>query len=253
MTTNYYNGDDQVIRAGLFSAAGEIIVSGGDNVARRLEATSVGGLSVGSDPSSADGKGINWIYNDTGGISSLGRAQGTGAIKAATFDASRASSTLTLVDGTIYLSAIHIPYACTINGVGWVQTTAGDTTADNNNKIGLYTSDGSTTLTKVAECADDGGLWEDAAGYVGKDFTATYAATAGQTVFVAALANWSAVATSPAIAAAPALSHAVLMDLDLSSADLKLVATQAAQADLGDTEAWSDFTAGTAQPFFVLF
>jgi hypothetical protein len=87
----------------------------------------------------------------------------------------------------------------------WSQITQGSYTADNNNRIGLYTTDGSN-FALVASCANDGNLWKGASStVVSKAFSSTYAATAGL-YFVAALFTYSALVTAPVIASSGVIS-----------------------------------------------
>jgi len=85
-----------------------------------------------------------------------------------------------------------------IDGVAWVQTTAGVYTANNNNKIGAYTYDG-TTFTRVAQCANDGTLWKGAAAYTVKAFTTPYTPSQDMLLWAAGIWNQSAVVTQPQI------------------------------------------------------
>ena len=60
------------------------------------------------------------------------------------------------------LIAIYLETPQTITGVKWYQGTLGSYTANNENRVGLYTVSGGT-LTLVASCANDGNLWQTVA------------------------------------------------------------------------------------------
>lgn len=109
-----------------------------------------------------------------------------------------------LVDQRLYLVPMWLPEDETLTGLSWAQTVQGSTTADNENRVGLYTTNG-TTLTLVASCASDDDLWDDAAGIIEKDFSSTYAASAG-VLYAGLLYSSSAEATPPEIASRSVLS-----------------------------------------------
>lgn len=100
-----------------------------------------------------------------------------------------------LADNYIFFTAVWLPVAATITGVKFHVAQTGSYTADNENRIGLYTWS-SGTLTLVASCADDANLWAGALGVNTKAFSSTYAASAGL-YFVGALYNNSAQVTVP--------------------------------------------------------
>jgi hypothetical protein len=142
-----------------------------------------------------------------------------------------AITTLALVDGQATFQAVQIPYACTITGAWFVQTTQGDYTADNSNQVGLFSFDG-TTMTKLAASADDGTLWKKGNGtFNQKAFSATYAAAPG-TYYVAALYNNSAQVTAPKILASDPPAT-VQHRLDIASGK-GISLLKAGQTSLGD-------------------
>jgi hypothetical protein len=102
-----------------------------------------------------------------------------------------------LSDGTLTLSALYVPAAITMTNVHWNQSTQGNFTSDNENRIGIYTSDG-TDLTLVASTTDDGNLWKAAYGPASKALTTPYAASAGW-YWVGKLYNSSAQTTAPSL------------------------------------------------------
>lgn len=166
-----------------------------------------------------------------------GAVYGLTTVKASTCPVQLVSSTYTVVDGEFRVYAIYLPKAATLTGVGWLQTTAGDTTQDNNNKIGLFNSDG-TNLVRVAQSTDDGTLWEGAAGTKQKAFSATYSAAPG-VYWIGMLANWSAVATAPVIGAASQVTGNVHSGLPGLPANHMLSCALAAQTDLPSSTAWT--------------
>lgn len=189
--------------------------------------------------------GLEWGHDDRG-LPAWYKAAG-GTALAATDNPVITSASHTMVDGRVYFISLYLPYDATITGVGFIQNVQGDTTADNNNKIGLYTSDG-TTLTLVASSADDGTLWESAAGVVQKAFSSTYAAQAGL-YFVSALYNSSAEAAAPQIARPANMIQAAAMDILIPG----FGAAYVAGADLPATQAWAGVTASASRPFFFVY
>lgn len=112
-----------------------------------------------------------------------------------------AATGLALTSGGIYLVPCWIPNAMTLTGVRYWQSVQGDYTANNENKVGLYTFSAGT-LTLVASSTNDGDLWKGAAvAFKSKDFSSTYPASAGL-YFIAALYSRSAVVTGPRIGTA---------------------------------------------------
>lgn len=109
-----------------------------------------------------------------------------------------ASTSYTLVDGTIFTSAFYLTKDMLITGVRWALATQGDYTADNNNRIGLYKVTG-TTATLVASTANDPDLWKSAAyAWQTLPFTQSYQAEKG-IYYVSFIYNSSAQVTAPAI------------------------------------------------------
>ena len=103
-----------------------------------------------------------------------------------------------LTDSRLYFQAIELPVAATLTGIILAFSAQGVFTADNNNKVGLYTNNG-TTLTRVAQSTNDGNIWKVATNSSAKTaFTSTYAAAAGS-YWLAYLYNSSAQTTAPAL------------------------------------------------------
>lgn len=156
-----------------------------------------------------------------------------------------------MANSTLLLSAIYIPYAMTLTGVVWWQAVQGNYTANNNSKVGLYTSDG-TNLSLVASCADDTALWKATTNsFAQKAFSATYNAAAGATLWVGALWNRSAQTTAPSLGAHTALTNlAVGKPLNGS---VTLQGTIGTQTDLPASPLWTAVTATTTCPWFGVY
>ena len=153
-----------------------------------------------------------------------------------------------------YVLLDPMPAGLTITGVKFWQVTQGNFTADNNNKVGIYSYSGGT-LTLVASCADDANLWKGtSSSWVTKAFSATFVTVANTAYFVAALYNNSAVVQNPIIGASPTLAATVLA---LTSFDFtnsaRAVGFVASQNDLPATQAMSGFTALGNLPYFAVY
>ena len=139
-----------------------------------------------------------------------------------------------------------MPAGITLTGVKWIQRTQGNYTADNNNKVGLYSYSGGT-LTLVASCADDGNLWKGASNSVqSKAFSSTYVTLTNTQYFVAFLYNNSAQVTAPFISI-------LTYQLDFTNS-AKLSSTKGATTDLPATQAMSGTVANlSAIPMMFLY
>jgi hypothetical protein len=113
-----------------------------------------------------------------------------------------------MVDGQIKYTAVYLPKFATLTGMKVYVRTVGNYTGDNNNRVGLYTYDGSNgTLTLVASSVNNASLWTSGANAVMTvPFSATYDAVAG-IYFVGYLYNQSAQVTAPALASCVALNN----------------------------------------------
>jgi len=173
-------------------------------------------------------------------------------LKAANYDPSDATGATVLTDAAMYLCAIYLPAAATLTGVAWSQNVAGDTTQDNNNRIGLYTSDG-TNLALVASCADDGTLWEGAQGIKQKAFSSTYAAAAGS-YWIGALPNWSAASVVPQLACKDTnVDYAGLNAVLPITAGTIQNGVMTGQTDLPAAPLWSSVVSTVAAPWFGVY
>lgn len=154
-------------------------------------------------------------------------------------------------DGTLYIQAIWLSKSSTLTGVKFYQRTQGSYTADNNNKIGLYTYS-SGTLTLVASCADDGNLWKGTTNSLQtKAFSSTYAASEGL-YFIGILYNNSAVVTAPALGTITNFTNLAQSSLDFTNS-AKLCSLLLAQTDLPATQAMSGLTANTIRFWLALY
>jgi hypothetical protein len=161
------------------------------------------------------------------------------------------STTFTLVDASLRFSMVYVPRSMTISKVIWWQAVQGNYTADNNNRIGLY-SVSAGALTLVASCANDGNLWKGTANsWQTKTFTTPYAASEG-VYFIGILYNNSAQVTAPTIGAIGNATNAGVTTLDFSNS-VKINSTLAAQTDLvAGPQASSGLTTSNVHPFFLL-
>lgn len=114
-----------------------------------------------------------------------------------------------LVDGQVKYEAVYLPKSATITGAKLYVRVLGSYTADNNNRVGLYTYLNGT-ITLVASSANNAALWTSAANAVQTiPFSSTYVASPG-IYFVAFLYNNSAQVTAPALASGVALNNLVM-------------------------------------------
>lgn len=238
------------VREGLADAKGDLLVATAADTVDRLAVGSNGTAPVAN---SGDTSGVGWAYADIGGLPSAYRA--SSSMLSATMDPRVCGSGTvgTFVDGTVKFWVLYLPYDATITGVGWLQGTQGNYTADNNNKVGLYTSDG-TNLTLVASSASDDALWSTyAAGTVGqKAFSSTYAAQAGR-YWVAALYNNSGQTTAPTVYATPNATSGIVNDVLMSDTDEFTTCSVAGLTDLPATQAWSGVTLAGQNQFWFLY
>jgi hypothetical protein len=112
-----------------------------------------------------------------------------------------ATNNIGFADNFANYNAIWVAETFTPTGVAWYQTTQGNYTSDQNNKVGVFSESGGT-LTKLAESTNDGNLWKGASGtFQKKAFNAAVPLTGGRTYFIATLYNSSAQVTAPVIRA----------------------------------------------------
>lgn len=133
-------------------------------------------------------------------------ANGT-PIKWSNFAMQDVDGNTTLTDGRMAVFAMWLP-AMTVSTIYFIQAVNGNFTADNNNKLGLYTNNG-TNLTKVAETASDDNLFKSGAGLKSKALSSTYDTSEGL-YYVAFLYNQSAATTTPSFCRAQVGNTAVV-------------------------------------------
>lgn len=161
------------------------------------------------------------------------------------------NATLAFSDAQIRFVPVYLRKAQTITGVKWYQKVQGDYTADNNNRIGLYSYSGGT-LTLVASCANDGNLWKATSETFGtKAFSSTYAASAGL-YFVGLLYNQSAQTTAPSIGASTATTNLASVSYDFTNS-AKLFSFVGSKSDLDSSIAMSGLTAVATRPWVALY
>jgi hypothetical protein len=244
------NGTDLVMSTPTFPNASatsrKIIVSDGTNWVASTETHAVPGTS--GNVMTSDG--TNWISSAPPVDSYRVYAALGGAIVAEPpgITINNLSATHTMIDGSVEFVAVYLDVAKTLTGVKWYQGTIGNYTADNNNRLGLYTYSAGT-LTLVASCANDGTLWQTAGSntWGSKAFSSTYAAASGL-LFVAFLWNNSAFVTAPVLGAGATLSNAAMAAADFTNS-AKMYCSVAG-TDLPATQAMSG-TANLAAHTYV--
>jgi hypothetical protein len=107
-----------------------------------------------------------------------------------------------LLDRRINFSAIYIRSTeDSLTGVWYAQSVTGNYTADNNNRIGLYKTDGDS-IRLVASSANNGDLWKAADSvFVQVAFSAKYLPEAAGIYYIGYLYNQSASSTAPQVGA----------------------------------------------------
>lgn len=186
------------------------------------------------------------VLNTLSSFSQITSALGS-SILAQTPWVNPAGNTLTLTDAAFYAMAIFIPKDMTLTGVKFIQRAQGSYTADNNNRLGLY-SYSAGTLTLVASCANDGNLWKGTADtLITVPFSSTYAASRG-VYYVGFLYNNSAQTTAPSLVGFGAPSNFVFSSMDFTNS-AKLCATLSAQTDLPASTTMAALS--RTNPFFM--
>jgi hypothetical protein len=158
-------------------------------------------------------------------------------------------TSLGLTDGQIVWGVMYLEEGATLTGVKFWQQVAGDYTADNNNRIGIYTLSAGT-LTQRAVTANNGNLWKSAQGLVQEAFSATYAASAGFLFFAYIYSN-SAQTTQPTIGAITAGSPSGATGFDMANSVKSFGSTNG--ADLPATQAMSGITGISSRPFMSVY
>lgn len=156
------------------------------------------------------------------------------------------TSAAALSDNTLALCLVHIPVKTKISGIQFEQTTQGNTTDDQENRVGIYSV--GDTLTLLASSATSGTTWESAAGVVSVAFSSAVTVDPGL-YYTAGLTNWSAVD------AAPQVRHVVLPSANYAALGneqgIVLGGTVATQNTLPATTALSGVSAATSIPILL--
>lgn len=154
-----------------------------------------------------------------------------------------------LTDGRMYFIAIWLEKAYTVTGVKFYTTTQGVYTADNNNKVSLYTYSAGT-MTRRADSTTNGNLWKTAANaWTTQAFASTYAASPGLH-FIGWLYNSSAQTTAPVLGGTQLNSNAGNLDYTNSG---KFSGYINAQTDTPSSQAHSGLTINSQVPYFGLY
>jgi hypothetical protein len=147
---------------------------------------------------------------------------------------------------------IVIPYDMTLTGATMVLSTQGNFTGDNENRIALFTSDG-TNLTCVAVTANNEAYLETAINTrIDVAFTATYAATAG-VYWIATLYNQSAVTTAPQQRCLANTGNAAIQSIFLPTSQRAVWTINRTAIAVGNTIAWSGTASSSAVPWMGVY
>jgi hypothetical protein len=161
-----------------------------------------------------------------------------------------ASTGYTLLDSTIYVTAVYIPVAETITGVRFSLSVQGNYTADGNNRVGLYKVSG-TTATLVASTANDGDLWKGAQyAWTNHAFSSTYSAEAGA-YYIGFLYNYSAQTAAPIIYCGEAV--ALGNQSSFMGNSVRVRGTLANQSDLPSSFNMTSASTKTDSPMIILY
>jgi len=188
--TTITSSDLTVSRALISNASGKVDIS----ATTSTELGYVSGVTSGIQTQ------INALPNDW--IITLGQQAMGSAVKSVGLgvpNLANVTSGASLTSSSMRLIAVYLAKAATLTGIKWMQTVIGNYTANNENRVGLYTYSAGV-LTLVASSADDGNLWKTASsGTMGsKAFSSTYVASAGL-YFIGLLWNSSSTVAAPQI------------------------------------------------------
>jgi hypothetical protein len=253
ITSGTWDGTDVAVTAGGTGAAtftdGGVIIGNGTGA---LQATTAGtaGQVLTSNGSGVDPTFQNSYSDDIMILQAMGSELKAQTIGLPIVAANAAA--LSVTDAALRCTALWLSQNATLTGVAFFLRTQGNFTADNNNKVGLY-SYSSGTLTLVASSADDPTtIWKGTGNTLIKvPFTGTYAAAKGL-YFVAFLYNNSAQVTAPAIAVGTTLATANMGVLDFTNSG-KLVTSLGLQTDLPTPTALSGHVAATSIPWVAVY
>lgn len=159
-----------------------------------------------------------------------------------------------LVDGQIKWTGVYLSKAETLTGIRVYSRTAGSYTADNNNRIGLYSYNKTTgLLTLVASSANNGTLWTSTANAQQLiPFSATFDAVAGAYA-IAYIYNQSAQVTAPAIGAGISLNNLSMAGTALGLANSAKIYGTSTGTDLPATINMSAITASVVPTWTAVY
>lgn len=223
-----------------------------DYVAGLTPATSLTGVETKPIVQGGSTKSVTQTLEDESSNGFLeGIRQLGSSVKGYTLAPGTPSATLTLVDGRCQVVAAFLYKSGVVTGIKFLQLTQGNYTADNNNRLGLYTvSEG--VLTLVASSANDGNLWKATAGWVTTPFSTPYTGVRS-VYYVGYIYNSSAQTTAPQISGITQLSaNAQFLDLTNSN----VLSGYKTTSDLvASTTPMSDFTPGVnaIAGYFLLY
>jgi len=157
----------------------------------------------------------------------------------------------TLVDGQLKVTAIYIPYACTITGVAYNLKTQGNYTPDNYNGIGLYSESAGPLTLRASTAGGAGTIWSQTANFYKVAFETPYVVAAPGLYYIGLLYNTSAETTAPVIAGGGSIVSTVNA-IDFTNSR-KICGVVATQATLPDSQALSGVTSNGSLPFLFLY
>lgn len=159
----------------------------------------------------------------------------------------------TAANPKIQFQPVWLEQSSTLTGIKVLCRTNGSITANNENRIGLYTYSAGT-LTLVASSTNNSALWTSMSANVVYTiaFSSTYVATSGM-YFIGLLVSNSAQTTAPQLAGLASNLNTAFMTMDFTSS-AKLCSTSiTGVATLPTTYAMSSTTASSQSVWFALY
>lgn len=245
--------------AGLSTGSNKIPYSTGTDTFSQLTLDTDGALAANSDTTIASQKATK-TYSDKIGQGSSIRAYSFvgGTVKGEPImqTPNQVTTAMTMSSARFELTMIYLPRAATLTGVKWFQNVQGSYTADTNNRIGLYSYDGSGTLTLVASTTDDGNLWKaSSTTWASKAFSSTYAAAEG-IYYIGVLYRSTAQTTAPTMGAAPSVVAASnsLDGFDFTnSMQFRYIKTTISDLPSSIVPASAGYSAGQSRPYLAVY
>lgn len=195
------------------------------------------------------------IYGDPslGGYSNFVKMlrAGGASVVAETFPCDQITTSVNLSDGSFGLQAIYVDRSATISTIKWYCSVNANFTADNNNKVGLYSVNMATKVaTLVGSSASANLTWDQSVNtWTSRSLSVSVDLLPGW-YYVGYLYNSSAQTTAPGTGGKTALVNAAVNTL---ITDLPLAATLAAQTDLPSSVTLSATTASTSMRYFQIY